>query len=328
MGQIVRAFVLPGLRAEGGRLVNRMMVFTGSANPELARQACSYLGVELGNVDIRRFKDGEISVKINNNVRGTDVFVFQPTCPPAENLMELLIMLDAVKRASALRATAVIPYFGYARQDRKDQPRVAISSKLVANLITVAGADRVLTMDLHAPQIQGFFDIPFDHLYSAPVILEHVKARNWRNLCILSPDLGSAKLGRAFAKRLGADLAVADKRRPSPDRAEVLRIIGEIAGKTILILDDMISTGTTVVEAAEEALKLGARAVYACATHGVFAPDAIARLDASPIAEFVVTDTIPHQNLTDKFTELSVAALLGEAIRRIHEERSLSSLFV
>jgi ribose-phosphate pyrophosphokinase len=305
-----------------------MTVFTGTATRELARQACSYLGIELGDVESKRFKDGEISVRINNNIRGTDVFVFQSTPPPAENLLELLIMLDAIKRASARRVTAVIPYFGYARQDRKDRPRVAISAKLVANLITVAGADRVLTMDLHAPQIQGFFDIPFDHLYAAPVILEHVKARNWRNLCVLSPDLGSAKLGRAFAKRLGADLAVADKRRPSPDRAEVMHVIGDIAGKTILVLDDMISTGTTIMEAAEAALKLGARAVYACATHGVFSQESVDNLDASPISELVVTDTIPHTYLTDKFTELSVAALLGEAIRRIHEERSLSSLFV
>jgi ribose-phosphate pyrophosphokinase len=305
-----------------------MMVLTGSANRDLAARACSYLGIELGDAQITRFRDGEISASINNNIRGTDVFVFQPTNPPADHLMELLIMLDAVKRASAKRATAVIPYFGYARQDRKDKPRVAISAKLVANLITVAGADRVLTMDLHAPQIQGFFDIPFDHLYAAPVILEHVKARNWPKLCILSPDLGSVKLGRAFAKRLGADLAVADKRRPSPDRVEAIHVIGEVAGKTILILDDMISTGTTMIEAAGAALELGARAVYACATHGVFAPQAIAELDQSPIAEIVITDTIPHTNLTPKFTELSVAALLGESIRRIHEERSLSSLFV
>jgi len=308
--------------------VNRMMVLTGTANRDLAVRVCSYLGIELGDAQIRRFKDGEISVRINNNIRGTDVFVFQPTLPPADNLMELLIMLDAVKRASASRATAVIPYFGYARQDRKDQPRVAISAKLVANLIAVAGADRVLTMDLHAPQIQGFFDIPFDHLYAAPVILEHVRARNWRQLCVLSPDLGSAKLGRAFAKRLGADLAVADKRRPSPDQVEVIHIIGEVAGKTILILDDMISTGTTLIEAAEAALRLGARSVYACATHGVFAGDAVRNLHDSPISEIVVTDTIPHAELTNKFTELSVAALLGESIRRIHEERSLSSLFV
>ncbi len=305
-----------------------MTVFSGSANRELARQACSYLGIELGDAEIQHFKDGEVSVQINNNIRGTDVFVFQPTFPPAENVMELLIMLDAVKRSSARRATAVIPYFGYARQDRKDRPRVAISAKLMANLITVSGADRVLTMDLHAPQIQGFFDIPFDHLYAAPVILEHVKARNWRNLCILSPDLGSAKLGRAFAKRLGVDLAVADKRRPQPDRAEIMHVIGDVAGKTVLILDDMISTGTTMMEAADAALKMGALSVNACATHGVFAPEAVAALDASSISEMVITDTIPNTEMPDKFTVLSVAALLGESIRRIHEERSLSSLFV
>ena len=243
--------------------VDRLMVFSGRANLPLARQTCSYLGIELGDVEVERFSDGEISVKINANIRGNDVFVFQPTFPPAENIMELLIMIDAVRRASARRTTAVLPYFGYARQDRKDQPRVAITAKLVANMIATAGADRVLTMDLHSPQIQGFFDIPFDHLFSAPVILEHVKARNWRNLCILSPDIGSAKLGRAFAKRLGADLAVADKRRPRPDVAEVMHVIGEIDGRTILILDDMISTGTTICEAAEAAHKLGAGAVYA-----------------------------------------------------------------
>ncbi len=304
------------------------MLLSGSANANLARRACSYLGIEPADVTITRFRDGEIAVRINNNIRGADVFVFQPTFPPADHLMELLIILDAVKRASARRVTAVIPYFGYARQDRKDQPRVAITAKLVANLIAVAGADRVLTMDLHAPQIQGFFDIPFDHLYAAPVILEHIKARNLRELCVLSPDLGSAKLGRAFAKRLGADLAVADKRRPRPDQVEAMHLIGEVAGKTVLILDDMISTGTTTIEAADAALRMGARAAYACATHGVFAGDAIDKLDNSPITEIVVSDTIPHDNLTPKFTTLSVAALLGESIRRIHEERSLSSLFV
>jgi ribose-phosphate pyrophosphokinase len=304
------------------------MVFSGTANLPLARKTCSYLGIELGDGEVTRFRDGEISVKINANIRGNDVFIFQPTFPPADNIMELLIMLDAARRASARRITAVMPYFGYARQDRKDQPRVAITAKLVANMISAAGADRLLTMDLHSAQIQGFFDIPFDHLFAAPVILEHVKARNWQNLCILSPDIGSAKLGRAFAKRLGADLAVADKRRPRPDVAEVMHVIGETEGKTILILDDMISTATTICEAADAALRLGARAVYACATHSVFSAGAVERLNASPIKEIIITDTIPHADLGEKFTVLSVAALLGEAIRRIHEERSLSSLFV
>ncbi len=304
------------------------MVFSGTANLPLARKTCSYLGIELGDGEVTRFRDGEISVKINANIRGNDVFIFQPTFPPADNIMELLIMLDAARRASARRITAVMPYFGYARQDRKDQPRVAITAKLVANMISAAGADRLLTMDLHSAQIQGFFDIPFDHLFAAPVILEHVKARNWRDLCILSPDIGSAKLGRAFAKRLGADLAVADKRRPRPDVAEVMHVIGETEGKTILILDDMISTATTICEAADAALRLGARAVYACATHSVFSADAVGRLNVSPIKEVIITDTIPHPDLGEKFTVLSVAALLGEAIRRIHEERSLSSLFV
>jgi ribose-phosphate pyrophosphokinase len=308
--------------------VDQLMIFAGTANLPLARRTCSYLGIELGDAEVRRFMDGEISVKINTNIRGNDVFVFQPTFPPADNIMELLIMLDAARRASARRTTAVIPYFGYARQDRKDQPRVAITAKLVANMIRAAGADRVLTMDMHSPQIQGFFDIPFDHLFAAPIILEHVKARNWRDLGILAPDIGSAKLGRAFAKRLGADLAVADKRRPRPDVAEVMHIIGEVEGRTLLILDDMISTGTTIVEAAIAAKRLGAKAVYACATHAVFAAGAVQRLDAAPIEEIIITDTIPHSDLTPKFTVLSMATMLGEAIRRIHEERSLSSLFV
>jgi len=308
--------------------VDRLMVFSGSANLSLAKRTCSYLGIELGAAEIGRFMDGEISVKINTNIRGHDVFIFQPTFAPAENMMELLIMLDAARRASARRTTAVIPYFGYARQDRKDQPRVAITAKLVANMISAAGADRILTMDMHSPQIQGFFDIPFDHLFAAPVLLEHVKARGWRDLCILAPDIGSAKLGRAFAKRLGADLAVADKRRPRPDVAELMHIIGDVEGRTILILDDMISTGTTLCEAAVAARRLGARAVYACATHAVFAPGTIERLDQAPIEEVIVTDTIPHNDLTVKFTVLSMATILGEAIRRIHEERSLSSLFV
>jgi ribose-phosphate pyrophosphokinase len=304
------------------------MVFAGSANRPLAEKTCKYLGIELGDVEINRFNDGEISVRINANIRGNDVFVFQPTFPPADNIMELLIMIDAVRRASARRCTAVIPYFGYARQDRKDRPRVAIAAKLVANMISAAGAERILTMDLHSPQIQGFFDIPFDHLFAAPVILEHVKARNWRNLSVLSPDIGSAKLGRAFAKRLGADLAVADKRRPRPDVAEVMHVIGEVEGRTTLILDDMISTGTTIREAANAARRLGARAVYACATHGIFSEGAVEKLNESPIEEVIITNTVPHKNLGEKFTVLSVAALLGEAIRRIHEERSLSSLFV
>lgn len=308
--------------------MSRLMVFAGSANRPLAERTCKYLGIELGPVEIKRFNDGEISVKIDANIRGNDVFIFQPTFPPADNIMELLIMLDAARRASALRTTAVIPYFGYARQDRKDQPRVAIAAKLVANMISAAGAERILTMDLHSPQIQGFFDIPFDHLFAAPVILEHVKARNWRNLTVLSPDIGSAKLGRAFAKRLGAELAVADKRRPRPDVAEVMHVIGEVEGRTILILDDMISTGTTIREAAAAAKRLGARAVYACATHAIFSKGAVEQMNEAPIEEVIITNTVPHENLGEKFTVLSVAALLGEAIRRIHEERSLSSLFV
>ncbi len=307
-----------------------MRVFTGNANPGLAARVCKYLGIELGDIDVCEFNDGEIMVKINENIRGVDVFIFQPTFPPTKNLMELLVMLDAAKRASARRVTAVIPYFGYARQDRKDQPRVSITAKLVANLITVAGADRVLTMDLHSPQIQGFFDIPFDHLYAAPVLIDFFQKKGFKDLVIVSPDIGSVKMARAFAKRLGASLALIDKRRPRADVAEVMNVIGEIEGRDAVILDDLISTGGTTGEAAEALKKSGAGRIAAGCTHPVLCGDAVARLDAAPIEEIVVTDTIPHapENLIPKIKTLSVADLLGEAIRRIHEERSLSSLFV
>jgi len=291
---------------------------------------CECLNIKTGDIEVAEFGDGETMVKVNENIRGADVFIFQPTFPPAKNLLELLLMLDAAKRASARRVTAVVPYFGYARQDRKDQPRVPISAKLVANLITVAGADRVLTMDLHSPQIQGFFDIPFDHLYAAPVLIDYLNTKKFDKLVVIAPDIGSVKMARAFAKRLGAGLALIDKRRPRPDVAEVVNVIGDVAGSDVVILDDLISTGGTTVIAANALKGRGARRVLAGCTHPVLAQDAVAALKSSVIEEVFVTDTIPHppKTLAPKITVLSVADLLGEAIRRIHEERSLSSLFV
>jgi ribose-phosphate pyrophosphokinase len=284
----------------------------------------------VGQATIGQFEDGEIQVRIDENIRGLDVFVVQPTMPPAENMMSLLVMLDACRRASARRVTAVVPYYGYERQDRKDQPRVPITAKLVANLITVAGADRMMTMDLHSPHIQGFFDIPFDHLYAAPVMIEYFLRKQLSDLVVVAPDIGSVKMARAYAKRLGAELALVDKRRPKADAVEVMNIIGDVEGKNIVFFDDVISTGRTLCMAAEAMRANGAREIYAGATHAVLADGAAERLLASPIREVVVTDTIPHDpaRLNEKFTVLSVGGLLGEAIRRIHEERSLSSLFV
>jgi ribose-phosphate pyrophosphokinase len=310
--------------------MDELKVFSGNANRKLAADVCSYLGITLGDIEVSEFNDGETRVKLNENIRGVDVFIFQPTFPPAKNLIELLVMLDAAKRASARRVTAVIPYFGYARQDRKDQPRVPITAKLVANLITVAGAERVLTMDLHSPQIQGFFDIPFDHLYAAPVLIDYLKKKAFKNLVVLAPDIGSVKMARAFAKRLGASLALIDKRRPKPDVSEVLNVIGEVEGSDVVIVDDLISTGGTITEAAEALHKQKARHITVGCTHPVLCRDAVALLDSAPIEEIIVTDTIPlaPEKLIPKIEILSVAGLLGEAIKRIHEERSLSSLFV
>jgi ribose-phosphate pyrophosphokinase len=271
-----------------------------------------------------------VSVKFNENIRGSDVFIVQATSPPADNLMELLVMLDAAKRASARRVTAVLPYFGYARQDRKDQPRAPISAKLVANLITVAGADRALTMDLHSAQIQGFFDIPFDHLYAAPVLIEYFSQKSITDLTVVAPDIGSVKMARAYAKRLGAVLGLVDKRRPRPDAVEVMNIIGEVEGRNVVLFDDVVTTGRTLCEAAATIRQHGAREVYAGVTHGIFSPGALERIRQSPIRELVITDTICHPagSLPANVRELSVAGLLGEAVERIHEERSLSSLFV
>ena len=305
-------------------------IFAGNASLKLAQAICDKLRVPLGDVEVARFEDGEVSVRFNENIRGSDVFIVQATGAPADNLMELLVMLDAAKRASARRVTAVLPYFGYARQDRKDQPRAPISAKLVANLITVAGADRALTMDLHSAQIQGFFDIPFDHLYAAPVLIEYFAAKKIPDLMVVAPDIGSVKMARAYAKRLSADLALVDKRRPKPDSVEVMNIIGEVEGKNIVMFDDVITTARTLSQAAEALRANGAREIYAGITHGVFCPDAFERVGRSPIKELAVTDTLNHESmqLPKNVIELSVAGLLGEAVQRIHEERSLSSLFV
>jgi len=308
---------------------NDLVVFAGNSGRQLAKKIVAYLGIPLGDSSIVYFSDGEIWTKYNENVRGCDVFIIQSTYAPANNLMELLIMIDAARRSSAKRITAVIPYFGYARQDRKDQPRVAITAKLVANLIATAGADRVLTMDLHAPQIQGFFDIPLDHLYSAPILVEYFRNRGIEDLVILSPDIGGVKFARAYAKRLHVPLAIADKRRPQPNEAEVLNIIGPVKNKNILIIDDIVDTGGTMIQAAEAAIQEGAWGAYAGCTHPILSGNAIEKLKLSKFTEIVVSDTIPlEQNkLIDKIKVISVANLFGSAIKRIHDEESISILF-
>ncbi len=314
----------------GTRLASKLTLFSGSANPALAQAISRKLQVPLGDILLGRFSEGEIRVKVNENIRGKDVFVIQPTCPPPnEHLMELLIMLDAMRRASAQRITAVIPYFGYARQDRKDQPRVPITAKLVANLITTAGADRVLTMDLHAGQIQGFFDIPLDHLYALTVFEGYIRRRGLKRLVVVSPDVGGIKMARAYAKRLRAGLAIVDKRRDSPDTTAVMHILGEVKGRTCLLIDDLIATGSSLTEAAEALTRAGALAVYACVTHPILSGPALSRLKVSPLKELIVTDTIPlaAEKRGGKIAVVSVADLLAEAIRRIHYEESISTLF-
>jgi len=312
------------------RLSSELAIVTGNANPLLAREICQALKVPLADSLVSRFSEGEIRVKINENVRGKDVFVVQPTCPPAnDHLMELLIMIDALRRASARRITAVIPYYGYARQDRKDQPRVPITAKLVANLITTAGTDRVLTMDLHTGQIQGFFDIPLDHLYAITVFEAYIRRKRFKQIVVVSPDVGGIKMARAYAKRLRAGLAVVDKRRDSPEATAVMHILGEVKGKTCLLVDDLIATGSSLVEAAVALKREGATAVYACVTHPILSGPARERIARSPLEELIVTNTvpIPKDRRHQKITILSVAPLLGEAIQRIHFERSISSLF-
>ena len=314
-------------------MLDKIKIFSGNSNPALAQKICDALAVPLGAARVRRFSDGEVMVEINENVRGRDVYVIQSTCAPTnDNLMELLVMTDALKRASAATITAVVPYYGYARQDRKAAPRTPITAKLVADLITKAGIDRVVTVDLHAGQIQGFFDIPVDNLYAAPVILNHLKNRfDGQPVVMVSPDAGGTERARAFAKRLECTLAVIDKRRTSPNVAEVMHLIGDVRNKTAVILDDMVDTAGTLTQAAKALKDNGATAVYACATHGVLSGPAIERINNSDIAEIVLTDTIPvgdKESMTSKITILSVSGLLAEAIRRIHEDESVSSLFV
>lgn len=311
--------------------MDKLAIFSGNANVDLAKAICRYLGIRLSDALVDRFSEGEIRVKINENVRGKDVFVVQPTCPPPnENLMELLIMLDALRRSSAQRVTAVVPYFGYARQDRKDQPRVPITAKLVANLLTVAGANRILTMDLHAGQIQGFFDIPVDHLFAIGVFIDYFSRLKVKNLVVVSPDVGSIKMARAYAKRLAAGLAVIDKRRDSPEKTEVMHILGEVNDKNAVIVDDLIATGSSLIEATEALKEAGASSVRAAVSHGVLSGPAIERITKCDfLQELVITDSIPlsPQKQCGKIRVLSVAELLGEAIKRIHREESVSCLF-
>ena len=307
------------------------IIFSGNANRPLAEEICRQLKVPLADASVGRFSEGEIRVKLNENVRGRDVFVVQPTCPPVnDHLMELLIMIDAIKRASARRVTAVIPYFGYARQDRKDQPRVPITAKLVANMITVAKADRVLTVDLHAGQIQGFFDIPLDHLYAVNVFVDYFfPLEGAQNLVVSSPDVGGIKMARAYAKRFKADLATVDKRRINDSQTEVMNILGEVRGKTVVLVDDIVATAGTMAEAAVALKAAGAKEVYGAATHAVLSGPALDRIQKSPLKELVVTDTIPLRKELEhpKIKVVSIAPLLSEAIRRIHAEESISALF-
>lgn len=310
--------------------MDKIMLISGNANPKLAQDICRFLNVKLGEVLVGRFSEGEIRVEIKENVRGKDVFVIQPTCSPVnDNLMELLILIDALRRASASRITAVIPYYGYARQDRKDQPRVPITAKLVANLLYNAGSNRVLTMDLHAGQIQGFFDIPVDHLFAINVVVDHILKMKFKNLVVVSPDVGGIKMARAYAKRLSARLAIVDKRRISPERAEVMNILGEVKDKVAVIVDDLVATGGSLCEAAGAIKKAGAKEVYAAITHGVLSGNACENIAASDIQELLITDTIPldKSKSNKKITVLSVAELLAEAIKRIHKEESVSCLF-
>ncbi|MBU4312344.1 MAG: ribose-phosphate pyrophosphokinase [Candidatus Omnitrophica bacterium] len=307
-------------------------IFTGNSNPALAKEIVGCLKMSLSKVLVTRFSEGEIRVRIDENVRGKDVFIVQSTCPPPNrNLMELLILIDALKRASARRITAVLPHFGYARQDRKDQPRVPITAKLVANLLTTAGADRILTIDLHAGQIQGFFDIPMDHLYAVKVFVDHIKQMKIKNITVASPDVGGIKMARAYAKRLETPLAIVDKRRISEEDTEVMNILGEeeIKGKNVLIIDDLVATAGSLVEAANALKKAGAKDVYAAITHPILSGPAIKRIEASPIKKLFVTNTIPVEDgkIHKKIKVLSIAPLLADAIKRIHNEESVSCLF-
>jgi ribose-phosphate pyrophosphokinase len=313
------------------RVDNNLKIFTGNSNRALAQQICDYMKISLGKINLSRFSDGELYCQILENVRGMDVFIIQPTCSPVNsNLMELLVMIDAFKRSSASRITSVIPYYGYGRQDRKDKPRVPISSKLVADLLTAAGTDRILAMDLHAGQIQGFFDIPVDHLFAAPVLIEFLKKKHIPDLTVVSPDAGGVERARAFAKRLNAELAIVDKRRTKPNEAEILHVIGKVSGRNVIICDDMIDTAGTLVNTAKALRKKKAKRIFACATHGVLSGPAMERLKNSPIEQIILTNTVPiaKEKILPNMTVLSVADLLGKAIQSIHEETSVSNLFV
>ncbi len=302
---------------------------SGTANRPLAEEIAANLGQPLCQVTIRRFADGEIFVKIDENVRGQDVFIIQPTSPPAESILELLILIDAARRASAARVSAVIPYYGYGRQDRKDQPRVAIAAKLMANVITTAGADRVLAIDFHQHQLQGFFDIPVDHLYAAPVFTQHYRQKRLHQPVVVAPDVGGAKMARGFAKRLNASIAIIDKRRPSANIAEVVNVVGEVTDRDCLLADDLIDTAGTISEAAHALKRLGARKVYACATHALLSGPAVDRLSTAPIEEIAVTNTmnIPEERRFERLKILSIAELLAKAINFTHSSQSVSSLF-
>jgi ribose-phosphate pyrophosphokinase len=322
----------PERKLQRGRGDDKFKIFCGTANESLCDEVCAFLGLTRGQAMVTRFSDGEAYVQIQENVRGADVFVMQPTCRPVdEHLMELLLMIDALKRASARRITSVIPYFGYARQDRKDKPRVPISAKLVADLLTTAGADRALIVDLHAPQLQGFFNIPVDHLFASPVLVDHFKRLSLPNLTVVSPDAGGVERARFFAKKMDAALAIMDKRRVEVNVAEVMHVIGEVNGRTCLVIDDLIDTAGTLVKTASALLENGAKAVHACCSHPVLSGPAVANIAESAIEEVVVTNTIPlneEARKEPKIKVLSIAGLIGRAIQSIHEETSVSKLFL
>jgi ribose-phosphate pyrophosphokinase len=304
-------------------------LISGSANRGLAKEIARHLRVELCEVTLTRFADGEIFVRIDENVRGADVFIVQPTNPPAENVMELLLLIDAAKRASAKRVTCVMPYYGYSRQDRKDQPRVSIGAKLLANMVEAAGADRLLGLDFHQHQLQGFFDIPVDHLYAAPVFITHYKKKHFKDLAVVAPDVGAAKMARGFARRLNASIALIDKRRPAPNVAEALNVVGDVEGMDCLIPDDMIDTAGTVTETARVLKSMGARDIYICATHGLLSGPAVRKLSDAPIREVAITDSVfvPPEKYFPTLTVLSVGDLLAKAVKNTHADKSLSGLF-
>jgi ribose-phosphate pyrophosphokinase len=322
----------PERKPQRARVDDKFKIFSGTANEPLADEVCHFLGLPRGQAQVTRFADGEVYIQIQENVRGGDVFVMQPTCRPVdEHLMELLLMIDALKRASARRITAVIPYFGYARQDRKDKPRVPISSKLVADLLTTAGAHRALIVDLHAPQLQGFFNIPVDHLFASPVLVDHFKKMNLPNLTVVSPDAGGVERARFFAKKMDAALAIVDKRRVDVNVAEVMHVIGDVHGRICLVIDDLIDTAGTLVKTANALLENGATSVYACASHPVLSDPAVENISKSPLTEVVVTNTIPLSEGAKKEAKivvLTIAGLIGRAIQSIHEETSVSKLFL